>query len=230
MNGETAMKKAILVLILLPAILFSVHAQSTESIENRQIITPKTYEVTLTNLGEEVNSSDDDFSPLVLGNGRVIYFTTNRDGDQNIYSAISEGTAWKQTMNVGPSVNTDGNDGSACMTPDGHWMVFSACGREDGLGDCDLYIAEYAGGTWRNIKNLRAVNSPQWDSQPSISPDGTTLYFVSERPGGQGLGDVWMSKRSGDDWSMPVNLGTPVNTAGDEMSPFIAADNRTLYF
>ena len=190
-------------------------------------------------MGTEINSSSDDFSPLVLGNGRVIYFTSNREGDQNIYSAVSAGYTWGQAVNIGPSLNTPQNDGSGTMTPDGHWLIFTGCDRPGGLGDCDLYMAEYSGGTFRSVKNLTTVNSPGWDSQPSLTVDGQTLYFASDRPGGFGGTDIWMSTRANGgewtragngEWSAPVNLGPNVNTAGDEMSPNIAADNRTLYF
>ena len=217
-------------LLLLAAALHSTSFAQTESIKNRQIITPKSYPVSITNMGEGINSSKDDFSPLVLGNGRVIYFTSNREGDQNIYSAVSSGYTWGEPVNIGPSLNTNENDGSGAMTPDGHWVVFTGCDRDGGLGDCDLYMAEYSGGTFRNVKNLTTVNSPGWDSQPSLSVDGNTMYFASDRPGGSGGTDIWMSKRSGGDWGVPVNLGTNVNTEGEEMSPNIAADNRTMYF
>ena len=221
-------------LILLPLAFVLAAATAfaqTESIKDRQFITPKNYPISITNMGEGINTSYDDFSPLVLGNGRVMYFTSNREGDQNIYTAVSSGYTWTQVMNVGPSLNTGDNDGSATMTPDGHWNVFAACDREGGLGDCDLAMAEYAGGAWRSVRNITTVNSPSWESQPSISADGLMLFFASDRPGGFGGSDLWMSKRgNGGEWSVPVNLGPNVNTPGDEMSPSIAADNRTLYF
>lgn len=204
----------------------------TEMVEGRQIITPKNYEVSISNLGETVNSSDHDFAPLILGNGRVIFFTSTREGDQNLYSSASTPDGWGTPTNVGNIINTGGEDGGCSITPDGHWMIFTACDREDGHGDCDLYIAEYAGGLWRNARNLGpSINAMEWDSQPSISVDGLTLYFVSERPGGYGGTDIWMTTRSyGGEWGPPMNLGPTVNTAGDDMSPFIAADNSTLYF
>ncbi|MDH7516123.1 MAG: OmpA family protein [Bacteroidota bacterium] len=215
--------------IFLAMSILQAFAQN-ETPTSRSIITPKRYDVTVTNPGRGINSPDDDFAPLVLANGRVIYFTTDRDGDQNIYSAVSGGAAWGKPVNVGPTLNTNENDGGASLTPDGHWIVYTGCDREDGVGDCDIYLAEYGGGTWRNARNLTPVNSAGWDSQPSISADATMLFFASDRPGGMGGTDIWMSRRVGDDWSPPVNLGPPVNTSGDEMTPFIAPDNRTLYF
>ncbi|MBN1447041.1 MAG: PD40 domain-containing protein [Bacteroidetes bacterium] len=218
---------------VLPVLLLAMTAQAQEDQQpQRPVITPERYDVTIRSLGSSLNSSDDDFAPLLLGNGKVLYFTSNRNGDQDIFSAVQGSDGWEQVQAAGPALNTDGDEGGTTITPDGRWMVFTACDRMDGLGDCDLYIAEYIGGSWRNIRNLGPnVNSPAWDSQPSISPDGLMLFFVSERPGGQGGTDVWMTTRSHDgDFGRAVNLGSVVNSVGDEIAPHIAADNTTLYF
>ncbi len=81
----------------------------------------------------------------------------------------------------------------------------------------------------KNMGSL--VNSDGWESQPFISPDGKTLYFASNRPGGMGSSDIWKTERKSDgSWDKPVNLGKPINTAESEMAPFIHYDNQTLYF
>ncbi|MBR9974927.1 MAG: PD40 domain-containing protein [Bacteroidetes bacterium] len=197
----------------------------------RPVIIPDSYDISIRSVSP-LNSSDNDFAPMLLGNGRIMYFTSDREGDQNIYTAMQGGGNWEQVQEAGPELNTSGDEGGTTVTPDGHWMVFTGCDRDDSFGDCDLYIAEYVDGSWRNVKNLGPnVNSPAWDSQPTISPDGLMLFFVSERPGGLGGTDLWMTKRSfGGDWSPAVNLGRTVNTTGDEFAPHIAADNATLYF
>ncbi len=198
----------------------------------RLIITPERYEVTVRSVGDALNTSDDDFAPLILGSGRVMYFTSNRDGDQDIFTAVAGYNGWEGVQKLGEPMNSGGDEGGASITPDGHWMVFTGCDRPGSLGDCDLYIAEYGGGTWRNIRNLGPnVNSPAWDSQPTISSDGLTVIFASERPGGQGGTDLWMTTRShGGEWRPAVNLGTMINTVGDDLAPALASDNKTLYF
>ncbi|MBE0645052.1 MAG: PD40 domain-containing protein [Bacteroidetes bacterium] len=224
-------KLAHIATLLLPVLLLSLPAWAQDEKPVRPSITPERYDVSIRSISP-VNSSDNDFAPLLLGNGRVMYFTSDRDGDQNIYSAVQGAGNWEQVQEVGPALNSSGDEGAPTITPDGHWMVFTACDREDGLGDCDLYIAEYIGGSWRNVRNLGTnVNSPFWDSQASISPDGLMLFFISERPGGSGGTDIWMSSRSyGGEWKPAVNLGRTINTIGDEFAPYIAADNKTLYF
>ncbi len=219
------------VIILSASIISQSYAQ--EKIKpQRQIVTVSSYNVTVSNLGKGINSSSDDFGPLLLGNGRVLYLTSTRDGSQSIYSSINGNSGWEMPADAGPTLNSSGDEGSTSITPDGHWMVFTACDRSEGLGDCDLYIAEYVAGAWRNIRNLGPqINTQYWESQPSLSSDGLTLYFVSDRDGGIGGTDIYISTRTnGGEWTQAVNLGPNVNTWGDEMSPFIAADNATLYF
>ena len=218
-------------MLFLPALFLSAPLMAQDEAPVRPAITPERYDVSIRSVSP-VNSSDDDFAPMLLGSGRVMYFTTNRNGDQDIFSAIQGGSNWEEVQETGPSLNTSGDEGGTTITPDGHWMVFTGCDREDSFGDCDLYIAEYIGGSWRNVKNLGPnVNSAAWDSQPTLSPDGLMLFFASERPGGLGGTDIWMTKRSfGGEWSAAVNLGGTINTVGDELAPYIAADNATLYF
>ncbi len=217
---------------VLPVLLLTWSAQAQEDAPRRPVISPKNYEVSVRSIGGDLNSSDDDFAPLLLGNGRVLYFTSNRGGDQDIYSAVQGYNDWEQIQAAGPARNTPGDEGGTTITPDGRWMVFTGCDRLGGLGDCDLYIAEYIGGSWRNIRNLGAtVNSSAWDSQPTLSPDGLMLFFVSERPGGSGGTDIWMTRRSyGGEFGAATNLGATINSTGDEFAPYISADNITLYF
>jgi len=227
------MKHTTSIAFILCALLLSpIFIQAQDQAPARRIITPERFGVNISSLGGAMNSSGDDFAPMMLGNGRVMYFTSNRDGSQAIYSAVGSGSTWEQVQKAGPPLNLAKNEGGASITPDGYWMVFTACNRDDSFGDCDLYIAEYIGGSWRNVRNLGPnVNSPEWDSQPTISADGLTIVFSSERPGGQGGTDLWMTTRShGGDWGRAVNLGPLINTIGDEMAPVLAADGKTLYF
>jgi len=93
-------------------------------------------------------------------------------------------------------------------------------------------VSRRVGDTWGRPFNLFGpINTRAWESQPSIAPDGRTLYFASNRPGGYGGQDIWMSVLQDDGmWSEPINLGDSINTGGNEGSPFIHYDNQTLYF
>ncbi|MAT40033.1 MAG: hypothetical protein CL946_10565 [Ectothiorhodospiraceae bacterium] len=218
--------------ILLSTLTYSLYAQNEDGMPTRRIISPESHSITVRNLGPNINSPADDFSPVVLSGGRVMYFTSDRTGNHDIYSAVEQGTNWSQPADVGSGLNTGNHEGGVAITPDGHWMVFVGCDRPDGQGDCDLYMAEYLGGTWRNVFNLGSeINSDGWESQPTISPDGMVIYFASDRDGGQGGTDIWMSTRTfGGEWQEPVNLGPVINTSGNEAAPYIAIDGKTLFF
>ena len=111
-------------------------------------------------------------------------------------------------------------------------MYFTACDRPGGMGSCDIYFSAFNDGKWSEPYNLRSpVNSSHWESQPSISADGKRLFFSGNRPGGMGGKDLWYSVMNDrNQWITPVNMGDKINTEGDEMSPFIHFDGKTLYF
>lgn len=130
--------------------------------------------------------------------------------------------------------NYSENEGGATITVDNKYMVFVRCfNMINGYYNCDLYNSEYIGGYWDDIKPLGiTVNNPAtWETMPSISADGKTLYFVSDRPGGFGGYDIYVTYRSDDGkWSTPVNMGPTINSPGNEKTPFIHSDSQTLYF
>lgn len=130
------------------------------------------------------------------------------------------------------------NEGSATLTIDNREMYYTVCEwviltDKSRYYNCDLYFSKYEFGSWSDIErlsdNINKIDS--WESQPSISSDGKTLFFVSDRKGGFGGVDIYFSTRNENgEWSDPVNLGTTINTIGDEKSPFIHTDSQTLYF
>jgi outer membrane protein OmpA-like peptidoglycan-associated protein len=125
------------------------------------------------------------------------------------------------------------NEGTACISGDGKTLVFTRCNvGNDRKSDCDLYISFKEGGIWSVPKNMGSkINSPYWDSQPSLSADGKLLFFSSRRPGGYGEEDIWSAVADENfNWSNPINLGDIINTKGREVAPFIHPNQSTLYF
>jgi outer membrane protein OmpA-like peptidoglycan-associated protein len=123
------------------------------------------------------------------------------------------------------------NNGAAAITADNKHMFFVICDNNQ-VEYCDIYYSEFKNGKWTLPANMgSSINSPQWDSQPTISYDGKTLIFSSMRTGGQGGADLWMStKNEKGQWSSPTNLGNVINTPQHELTPFIHSDSQTLYF
>jgi outer membrane protein OmpA-like peptidoglycan-associated protein len=178
------------------------------------------------------NTAQDEFAPAITNHGRTIFFTREvRGKGQRITSKQRSSDGWTSDDLVRGDVNDAAHSGSAALTPDAQTMIFAAYDHDEkSLGRTDLYTARLVGGKWKNVTNLGpAVNSNAYDSQPTLSADGRTLYFVSDRSGGQGGTDIYVSTFDGSQWSKATPL-LGVNTASDEMSPSIAADGTTLYF
>ncbi|MBX3165451.1 MAG: OmpA family protein [Bacteroidetes bacterium] len=134
-----------------------------------------------------------------------------------------------------PFNTTDDNQGSCSISIDNKHLYFAISRDEGGAqSNCDIYVCDDIDGEWSDIKKLSPnVNHPKyWDSQPTIASDGLTLYFVSDRPGGYGGIDIWLTKKDPvtGQWGVPQNLGPSINTSGDEKTPFIHSDSETLYF
>jgi outer membrane protein OmpA-like peptidoglycan-associated protein/tetratricopeptide (TPR) repeat protein len=183
------------------------------------------------NLGPNINTPDAEYLPTLTADGQVLIYTAFKGGQEDFYRSEKVNGEWQPGKPI-EAVNTPNNEGAQSISADGKFLIFTACHRRDGLGGCDLFFAELKNGKWTAVRNLGApVNTPGWESQPSLSSDGKTLYFCSDRKGGKGGKDIWVSQRLPDGkWGSPESLGDPVNTPGDEQAPFIHADGQTLYF
>jgi flagellar motor protein MotB len=183
------------------------------------------------NLGPNINTPNAEYLPTLTADGEVLIYTTFRGGQEDFYRSVKVNGEWQPGEPI-EAVNTTNNEGAQSISADGKFLIFTACHRREGMGGCDLFFAELKNGKWTAVRNLGPpVNTPGWESQPSLSGDGQTLYFTTERQGGKGGKDIWMSQRlPNGKWGDPKNLGAPVNTPGDEQSPFIHADGQTLYF
>ncbi len=195
------------------------------------------------NPGPAINSRHAEYSPALTADEQTLIFTRKKPLEghwsgtpdhyhEDFYVSHFRDGSWQKAVNMGPPLNTEGNEGAQTITADGRHLYFTACNRPDGIGRCDIYYAEQSGKQWTMPVNPgRPLNSTGWDSQPSVSADGNTLYFASSRPGSIGSTDIWKATREDTgSWNEPVNLGPVINTTGRELSPFIHPDNQTLYF
>ncbi|MCJ0743212.1 OmpA family protein [Pedobacter montanisoli] len=185
------------------------------------------------NMGFYINSEYRDYFPALTADGQTLIFTRNIRGNEDFYVSEKKNNEWQQAQPLSDNINTPNfNEGAQSLSPDGKYLFFTGCNRPDGLGRCDIYISKKTGNGWSKPLNLgKPVNSEHWESQPAISPDGNTLYFVSNRTGGFGGYDIWKSTLQDDgNWTEPVNLGPNINTPYDEVTPFMHVDGKTLYF
>jgi tetratricopeptide (TPR) repeat protein len=196
----------------------------------------------LINAGNGINTSDDEYWPSITADGQTLMFTRQIYSDyypqtmgstqEDFFVSTKSAGIWQKALNAGEPLNTKSNEGAQTLSSNGKYMYFTSCDRAGGLGSCDLYFSAFNNGNWSTPYNLKwPVNSTSWESTPSISADGNILYFSSNRPGGFGGKDIWYTKmKAGGTWANPVNMGKTINTEGNEMSPFIHFDGKTLYF
>jgi hypothetical protein len=180
------------------------------------------------------NSTAYDYAPSITADAKRMYFTSNRPGGfgmLDVWYTDKFDTTWGDPVNCGAPINDSLPNSMTAITPDGMTMVVTECSESDGYGSCDLYITHLQkDGTWSKPENMGpSINSSGWESNPCLSRDGNTLYFASDRSGGVGGLDIWMSKRTASGWSTPVDL-VGVNTPGNDVSPYISLDDSTLYF
>lgn len=203
--------------------------------------------VTITNLGLDVNSEFDDGMPSVTADGKTLILTSRRPDTKgggidpntgqyydDIYMSTwnEEKGKWNIAEDVEGELNTNGHDACLSISPDGSTIyVYRNIPKITGSGDI-FYSTKRPDGKWTNPKSLaKPVNSSFFESSACIAPDGSALYFVSERNGGFGNADIWRSKKLGKNlWEKPVNLGPVVNTEDDELGVFMHPDGKTLFF
>jgi outer membrane protein OmpA-like peptidoglycan-associated protein/tetratricopeptide (TPR) repeat protein len=196
----------------------------------------------LINAGNGINTSDDEYWPSITADGQTLMFTRQipavntqipvESTQEDFYISYKSNGIWQKALNAGEPLNTRSNEGAQSLSSNGKYMYFTACDRPGGLGSCDIYFSSFDNGKWSIPYNLKwPVNTSAWESTPSICADGNTLYFSSNRPGGFGGKDIWYSRMKPDGtWANPINMGKVINTEGNEMSPFIHFDGKTLYF
>ena len=159
-------------------------------------------------LGTNVNTLDAEYLPAFTADGEMLIYTRVVRGQEDFYYSTKENGEWLAGLPM-ETINTPKNEGAQTISADGKFLVFTACSRKDGEGSCDLFYSEIRDNRWTPPASIGApVNTRAWESQPTLSADGNTLFFASDRKGSLGSKDIWMSKRqSNGKWSEPENLG-----------------------
>lgn len=201
------------------------------------------------NVGAGVNTADPEYFPTLTVDQKQLLFTRNvsggRGGQEDFFVSNDDGGYWSTGTPMPKNINTPFNEGAPTFAPDGRTLIFVGCavdgygygeGRR-GYGSCDLFITQKSGSTWFDPINLPGgVNTQNWETQPSLSADGKTLYFIRGPIRGTGAmnirnGDIYVSYRATDgSWTEAKKLPDNVNTPLSEQSCFIHPDGKTLYF
>lgn len=192
------------------------------------------------NIGNEINTNADEYWPTPSLDGKRLVFTRLVKGlglpQEDFFEAQNDSGSWNEASPV-TDVNTGENEGAQTLSADSKILFFTACNRSDGFGGCDIYFSRFVNGKWTRPANAGSpLNSVSWEAQPSFSSDNRFLYFSSNRSGGKGNKDIWRAAFKGFSengmprFDEPQNLGSIINTQGNEVSPFIHANNRNFYF
>jgi outer membrane protein OmpA-like peptidoglycan-associated protein len=214
------------------------------NVAEKLIETPRSVKVV--NIGDKINTNNPEYAPVVSFDGSAIYFTSRRQWEDNstdefrdprlnqfpedIYVSYidQESNEWKKPERL-PICEGNLNEASITLSADER-RIYT---YEDRTGNGDIYFADFRMNKFRDLAILpyNKFNTQYWETHCTVTPDGLQIYFVSDRPGGFGGRDIYrMVKLPTGDWSDPVNLGPTINTSYDEDSPFIAIDNKTLYY
>jgi flagellar motor protein MotB len=196
------------------------------------------------NIGPVVNGTFPDYTPVITADESVMIFTSRREGNtgqktagyldqeeefpmEDIYQSTKVNDKWSEPQNLGTPVNTDDHDAAIALSPDGNQLFIYKDGQQG-----DIYLSKKKGLQWSAPESLgETINGPKSSEQScSISYDGKTLYFSSNRAGGYGGLDIWRSQLIKGKWAEPINMGPKINTKEDEDSPFIHPDGITLYY
>ena len=191
------------------------------------------------NLGPTVNSADGDGFASITGDGLELYFGSLRPGgygNWDIYVATraTRTSPWASATNLGSKLNSSYVDGGVSVSSDGLELYFTST-RPPGYGASDLYVSKRATpqDPWGDPMNLGpVVNSAYYEDSPNLSPDGLLLLFESNRPGGYGKTDLWMTRRASHTapWELVVNLGPTINSSEIDCQACLAPDGSALYF
>ncbi|HET9486432.1 MAG TPA: OmpA family protein [Chryseosolibacter sp.] len=185
-----------------------------------------------------INTTFAEFSPLITTDGNTLIFTSDRsDNDyqiksntnaDDVYISRKEGVEWSVPQKLSPTINVKLHEAATFLSADSKTLLLF---YEEGAGD--IYSSTFENGNWTKPVSLnRFINHPKYqESSACLSPDGKKLYFSSNRAGGRGGFDIYVCELgSNGQWGRPANLGSTINSRGDEDTPYVHADGVTLYF
>ena len=196
--------------------------------------------VELETAGTGINTANDEYWPALTLNGATMLFTrrikTGTYAQEDLFLSRLDSAGWSVAQPLS-ELNTSLNEGAATIAADGTLLFFTLCNHPNGIGSCDIWFSRLTPDGWSRPRNGGpGINTAAWEGQPSLSTNGDRLFFSSNRQGGHGGRDLWSIQISGWNfdgmplWGVAENLGSTINTPGDEISPFIHFNGIDLFF
>ncbi|KPK86996.1 MAG: hypothetical protein AMS27_03655 [Bacteroides sp. SM23_62_1] len=185
-------------------------------------------EVTFQDLGRDINRYTATYNPVVSGNDSVMIYMADQSGESLILMSVHTSGAWSDARVINEELGAEEVCYPVSLSFNGKELYLV---RTDYF-EADIYVSRLENGRWTTMKKLNDhINTDYYESHACLSADGRKLYFTSDRPGGKGGLDIWISERSaGDDWEEPENFGPVINTFYNEETPFITSNGQKLYF
>lgn len=201
--------------------------QNIKSCETAKEMLSKPVSFSEENLGKPFNTEKSEFYPLISADGKTFAFmVSEKFYDAIMLSKLVNGK-WTAPVNITPELQSDGDMYISCLSSDGTTLFLS----KDDNYNSDIYTSSFDGIRWgQTIKLNKNINTSYWESHGFITEKGNLLIFASDRPGGFGGLDLYISKKINGDWGPAVNLGPQINTALNEDRPFLINNGKTLFF
>lgn len=199
--------------------------------------------IIIKNLGAGVNTVFNDYAPVISADEGTLIFTSRRDNTtgggkavddnewyEDIYLSVKSDSVWSTAVNMGPTINSSSHDASIGLSPDGQELFIY---KNDGKNEGDIYLSNLTGTVWSTPKELGPTinTNSSWDRSASTTADESIIFFATNKNGGFGGHDIYMTRKlPNGEFGPAINLGPKINTKYDEDCPFIHLDGKTLYF
>ena len=195
--------------------------------DNAKSLIARPVDFTLENMGNLFNDEKSNFNPVISADGKFFAFMVSlKFYDAIMFSRLVNGK-WSSPLNISPDLQSDGDLYISCISSDGKILYLS---KDDNLNS-DLYYSTFDGNKWtKAVKLNKNINTKGWESHAFISEDGNYLVFASDRPGGLGGLDIYVSKKENGDWGPATNIGPEINSPFNEDRPFLINNGKTLSF
>lgn len=201
--------------------------QQIQACDNAKALMFNPIRYTEDNLGAKINDEKDNFNPVISADGKTLAFMVSLKFYDAIMISNGKDGKWSDPVNITPELMTDGDMYISCLSKDGKTLFLS---KDDNFNS-DIYTSTLEGSTWTQVTKLnKNINTKYWESHGYITEDENTLFFASDRPGGFGGLDLYVSRKVNGEWGVPVNLGPEINTPFNEDRPFLINKGQTLFF